>query len=342
MRRAVYAVGLMVLGGWSHAEEPRLSETLVIEAIRTQPVLVRRMWSGFEDVKAAQDAAAYWAANRDLLRVAGVERIDPMGSPGREGGSRTIPRQPAGGQDSYEDPLESLMGDPAERLRQPRPRGTVVGPGKIPRGNDLVATQGYTGGADGSSTYWRVDDRTGESSSAHYDANGHLTGFTHTVQNADGSTSHTVSVVTDDERGNVTVEETTFDIGGNQNGTESEAPRAHDDTDPPAIDPQWPHSDPAGTQTGEEGSNSDNRGWCNPISGQCYNAGIPVGNNQVNPGPLEHGSQAGPQLEIDPHTVVVNPNPVETIVRGAPRTSLPSRVTPGGRPPNQDLGVPKP
>ncbi len=255
----------------------------------------------------------------------------------------------------YQDPLGNHNAGINSRLRGTPPRSTVVGPGGIPTNRTGLAasssTESIVGHGVRTTTTTFRSDRTGATFliySVSYDsASGRLVGWSATAVDGYGDSRTQLNHV--DYRGpngdvpvvTTTVSQRAGDAGAHTGGTESSGTvtRPLMPTDPPVQDPVVAKRPTSGQPIAEEGTpvQLPVMPWgiqCNPITGFCTE-GMKLGNNQVNPGPAGASNSAGsgPRVNVDPKTLVINPNPVYPQGQGSPRPIDRDGATPGARPP---------
>lgn len=258
-------------------------------------------------------------------------------------GDRLGGARPPGPSSPYEDPLDRYSSGINDRIHKRPPRSTVVGPGNIPTDPtglvSLSKTESeYDNGVHTDTTTFR-HDRTGATFliyTVSYDIeSGRLLGWSATVVDEFGD-SRTQSNRVEYRGPNQDVPVVITTVHSNDDAELSTVTRPIQPTDPPVHDPN------PTLPIAEEGTpvKLPTMPWgiqCNAITGVCTE-GMKIGNDLVNPGPEQQNTNSGSTLRIDPHGLVVNPNPVDAPVQGSRRPIDRDGGTPGGRPPPEPTG----
>ena len=260
--------------------------------------------------------------------------------------SRSDAERRIGGATSGMDTPNDKTGfdDPLAGHRNRR-RGSLVGPGRVPSGNDLVGQYFDTpassdmqsdNGADGRAgrrTPARVERHTERTSadgldtwgSTLYrdDAGNHWRSDQHTQRSADGSVTTTDTIY--DSRGEA-IKTTVVEVS--PYGVEIETTTNHRTGETRTVDitpkeaPEPAPEAPEKYQPAEGSPQGDPiapRGWSNPVTGAVHNPGLKTGNNKVNPNPEDSQPPLKP-LRLDPKDIVINPAPDAPLHGGgAPR-----------------------
>ena len=320
----------------------------------TAPVIPADRLARLREIHQARAGEVIRALTEELREGTGVEKIPGLADGGLR---RTDPNIPSGlpSLGGRQSPFDSALGDLdrgiTDRVRQPKPRSTVVGPAELPRDNSglvsafpaVTVGESIGSGCHTTSIIYR-DPLTGASVGSHvvtYETGtGRLIGWKDTrVDRMGNSTTESNTV---DYRGPtgdtpVVVSEKTKTSGnGEETSTTDPVERPLEPSDPPVTDPNPQPAASTRTVTGEEtvGGRGPLGMECNFITGQCAFS-MELGASRTNPGPDGQTTLVGPRLNLNQESTVINPSPDSVPGRAQPRPIDQPRITPGARPPGK-------